>query len=80
MPTPEDLRAELPLWQAVQEYLLIVHEAKVGEIVSFFSEVGIPNTTRQAIESALKRHAKTFQTVKRGKEKLVSLKRKEPDG
>ncbi len=79
MPTPEDLRSELPLWLAVQEYLLIVPEAKVGEIASFLHEVGIPNVSRQAIESALKRHHETFQVRKRGKEKLVSLKRREQD-
>jgi len=72
---PDDLRAELPLWRAVQEYLLIAGEAKVGDVQSFLSGLEFEKIGRQAIESALRSHGDVFRVVKRGRDKYISLKK-----
>jgi hypothetical protein len=72
---PEALREELPLWRAIEEYLIIVAgEAKVGDVQDFFSAMTY-QVTRQAIESALRSHSDTFRVVKRGRDKYISLKK-----
>ena len=65
---------ELPLWEAMKEYLLYVEEARIDEIVSFLSRLKMKTANRQAIESALKKHRETFETHKKGSEKYISLK------
>jgi len=72
----KELRNGLSLWEAMKEYLQHVPEARIGEMEDFFSAVEMPNTNRQAMESALKRHPETFK-VRRDKskrEKYISLK------
>lgn len=68
------LRAQLPLWEAMREYLSFVDEARIGEMEDFFRHVGFAEGNRQAIESALKRHPKVFKTRKKKREKYISLK------
>ncbi|SRR6266849_4274400 len=69
------LKQELPIWKAIREYLRVTRSAKVAEIGSFLVAVGfMRNVSRQAIESAVKRHPQSFRLAKRGKDKLVSLK------
>jgi len=67
------LRAELPLWEAIREYLLYAEEARIPDIQLFLESFGI-TASREAIESAFKRHPETFKTRKRGGAKLASLK------
>ncbi len=67
------LRDELALWEALQEYLLYAEEARIQDIQLFLDSFGI-RASREAIESALKRHPETFKSRKRGGTKLVSLK------
>jgi hypothetical protein len=72
-PSPAMLRESTPLWEHVRSYLRFVSESQVGEIVEFLEWVGI-ETSRQAVESAIKTHGKVFQVKKRGRERFVSLK------
>ena len=68
------LRNELSLWEAMVEYLSYAEEARIQDIQTFLESFGIV-ASREAIESALKRHPETFKTKKRGVTKLVSLKK-----
>jgi predicted nuclease with TOPRIM domain len=70
----EDLKEKLPLWQAMREYLRHVKEARIAEMEAFFQQIKFPEGNRQAMESALKRHPKTFKTRKEKREKYISLK------
>ena len=67
------LREQLPLWEAMKEYLQYVAEARIGEMEEFFSHIGYDGGNRQAIESALKRHRKEFHIRKKKREKYISL-------
>ena len=70
------LRNELSLWEAMVEYLSYAEEARIQDIQTFLESFGI-TASREAVESALKRHPETFKTKKRGGTKLVSLKKGE---
>jgi uncharacterized protein YhaN len=70
----DELRTELPLWKAMQEYLSHVQEARIGDMEAFFQEIKYAEGNRQAIESALKRHPKVFKTRKAKGQKFVSLR------
>jgi hypothetical protein len=71
----DTLRAELPLWRAVREYLLIAGEAKVRDVQDFLGAMEFEKIGRQAIESALRSHGNVFRVVKRGRDKYISLKK-----
>ena len=73
-PTAYELRAATPLWEHVVNYLRFVSEARVGEIVDFLEWAGL-DANRQAIESAIRAHPRTFAVKKKGREKFVSLKK-----
>ncbi|MGB8473967.1 MAG: hypothetical protein WCE61_07795 [Candidatus Acidiferrum sp.] len=72
----DDLRAQLPLWKAMREYLRYVPEARLSAMEEFFQQVQFHEGNRQAMESALKRHPKTFQTRRVKGQRLISLKQK----
>jgi hypothetical protein len=72
----DQLRNELSLWEAMTEYLSYAEEARIQDIQSFLESFGLV-ASREAVESALKRHPETFKTKKRGGTKLVSLKKGE---
>ncbi len=72
---PVSLREELSLWRAIEEYLIIAGETKVGDVQAFFGAMNYEVVSRQAIESALRSHANKFRVVKRGREKYISLKK-----
>jgi len=72
----EQLRNELSLWEAMVEYLSYAEEARIQDIQTFLESFGL-TASREAVESALKRHPETFKTKKRGGTKLVSLKKGE---
>lgn len=74
-PSVRQLREAQPLWKAIREYSRIVREAKVREVREFLTHLGVKGVNRQAIESALQRHPKTFRVVKRGRDKFISLKK-----
>jgi hypothetical protein len=69
------LREQLPLWEAMKEYLQYVPEARIGEMEEFFLHIGYDEGNRQAMESALKRHPKEFRVTrpKKKREKYISL-------
>jgi hypothetical protein len=73
-PSVSELRNELPLWEAMKEYLHHVPEARIAEMQQFFTAMGLKNANRQAIESALIQHPKTFAVKKRKREKFILLK------
>jgi hypothetical protein len=72
---PDNLRADLPLWRAVREYLLVAGEAKVGDVQQFLETMNFEKCGRQAIESALRSHDSVFRIVRRGRDKYISLKK-----
>jgi hypothetical protein len=70
----QELRKELELWEAVQQYLRFApSEARVRDIVEFLELVDMPSS-RQAVEAAINAHPKTFAVKKRRRDKFVSLK------
>ncbi|MGO9123530.1 MAG: hypothetical protein ACLP6G_01440 [Terriglobales bacterium] len=71
---PESLRTDLPLWQAVKEYLTFAGQTKVGDIQQFFGATNY-EVSRQAIESALRSHTSTFRVARKGRDKYISLKK-----
>lgn len=76
-PAPEVLRRKLRLWVAVREYLRMVGKSKVGDIQKFLSWLGMENVTRQAIESAVKRHPTSFEIKKENHERYLTLNKKD---
>ena len=72
----EELRRNLALWEAIEQFLMHAKESRVGEIQSFMEAVGMGTVSRQAIESAVRAHPKVFRTIKRGAERHISLKNK----
>ncbi len=77
---PKKLRKEISLWEAMVEYLQNTPEARIGEMEAFFEAVGLPNSGRQAVESALKRHPETFKIRKDKRDKYISLKERAKEG
>ena len=69
----ENLRRSLELWEAVEQYLRFVSEAKVADILECLELVSI-KTTRQAVEACIKSRPKVFVVSKRKREKFVSLR------
>lgn len=68
-------REKLRLWRAIREYLRETPgKSKVGEIEEFLTWIGLKGVTRQAIESALKRHSDWFKVTKQGHERYVELR------
>ena len=75
LPTENQWREKLiPLWKAAREYLRVAGESRVGEIQGFLTWLGWQFVSRQAIESALKRHKKTFRVTTKGHERTVALR------
>jgi len=64
---------KVSLWAFLQEYLQIVKEARVGDIVAFLQAVGIDYAQRQTIESVIRRKPREFKITKRDGQKFVSL-------
>jgi hypothetical protein len=76
-PAPEVLRRKLRLWVAVREYLRMVGKSKVGDIQKFLNLLNMESATRQAIESAVKRHPSSFEIKKENHERYLTLHKKE---
>jgi hypothetical protein len=64
---------KVSLWAYMKEYLQLVKEARVGDIVMFLQAIGIGYAKRQTIESVIRRKSRTFRVTKRGGQKFVSL-------
>jgi len=74
---PQQMRENMPLWKAIRNYLQVVNNgARVPEILEFMKVVKIPGVTRQAVESALKRHPQVFEPKKVGRERKIFLRQK----
>lgn len=58
----------------IEEYLRIVKEAKVGEIVQFLNAIGVDYAKRQTIEGVIKRNTYEFAIIRRGSGKFVRLR------
>lgn len=71
----EELRSELELWEAVEQFLRFVPEARLREIVEFLEATGI-KTSRQAIEACLRAHPKVFAVRVKKRVKFISLRQK----
>ena len=67
------LRQQLQLWEAVEQFLRFVPEARVHEILDFLEYAKI-TASRQAVEAAIKAHPKVFVVRKQRREKYISLR------
>jgi hypothetical protein len=76
-PQSDDASVRLSLWKAMREYLRESGESKVADIRAFLDWLGYENVTRQAIESAVKRHKTEFSARTKGRDRIVSLRVKE---
>lgn len=73
-PSLTALREKLRLWRAIREYVRVAGESRIGDIQEFLEWIGIPDFSRQALESALQNHQDSFQVTKKGHERYVALK------
>lgn len=69
----KELRRNLELWEAIEQYLRFIPEARVKEILEFAEAVKM-RASRQSIEAAIKAHPRVFRIQKKKREKFVSLK------
>jgi len=65
---------ELPLWLAMKAIVEQVPEIQVVELQDALAHFG-KKASRQSVESALASHKEAFETIRRGRNKFVSLKR-----
>ena len=63
-----------PLWKILREILRQTGQIQVFKLERMLKDFKMKRTGRQSIESALRTHPQEFRTVKRGREKYVSLK------
>jgi hypothetical protein len=71
----QELREKLPLWKAIREYLRVVPgKSRVCDIEAFLNSLDGKDVTRQAIDSALKRHNDRFEITNKGHASYVELK------
>jgi hypothetical protein len=68
--------SDLPLWEAIAEYLCHAEEASIEDIQEFFVWLPFKEPSRPAIESALKTHKNLFKITKRARGKFISIKDK----
>ena len=61
------LRVKAALWEHIDQYLQIVPEARLEEILEVLKRLNI-DATRQAVESAVRQHPKLFGIRKEGRE------------
>jgi hypothetical protein len=71
----KELRRELELWEAVEQFLRFVPEARLREIVEFLEAAGI-KTSRQAIEACVQAHPKVFAARIKRRVKFLSLRQR----
>jgi hypothetical protein len=64
----------LPLWRAVRECLRVAGKSRLSDIEAFLNSLGSKRITRQAVDSALKRHADWFKVTKERHTVYVDLK------
>lgn len=76
-PQSDDGKSRLPLWKAMREYLREEGESKLGDIRVYLESKEFTDLSRQTIESAIKRHSKTFSVRTARHERFVSLKENE---
>jgi hypothetical protein len=70
---PSDLRGEMPLWKMVREVVRQTEELRIVELESVMNGLKI-KASRQALESAIDAHKRTFKIRRSGREKFVALK------
>jgi len=70
---PTDIRDEMSLWKMIREVVRQVDELRIVELENVMRELKV-KSSRQALESAIDAHKRTFQVRRSGREKFVSLK------
>jgi hypothetical protein len=70
---PADIREEMPLWKLIREVVRQVEELRIVELENLMAGLKV-KTSRQAMESAIDAHKRTFKVRRSGREKFVSLK------
>ncbi len=70
---PLDMREEMPLWKMVREVVRQTEELRIVELESIMKSLRI-KASRQALESAIDAHKRTFKIRRSGREKFVALK------
>lgn len=72
-PSPSELRETTALWQQLRTYLRFAQKARVSEALEALRKVGI-ESSRQALESAIRAHPREFRVQRHGREVFVSMK------
>jgi hypothetical protein len=70
---PTHMRDEVPLWKMIREIVRQVEEIRIVELENVIDSLKI-KASRQALESAIDAHKRTFQIRRSGREKFVALK------
>jgi hypothetical protein len=70
---PLQERKNTPLWKVIREFTRQVVEIRIVELELELKTYGYP-VSRQAIESAIDTHKDVFRSVRKGRERFVSLK------
>jgi hypothetical protein len=65
---------DLALWEVLEEYLAVVGETPISDAAEMLPRFVRGNVTRQAVESAVKRHHDIFQIRQDGARRVISLK------
>lgn len=74
-PAHKESQGRLPLWRAVRECLRVAGKSRVSDIEAFLNSLGGKRATRQAIESALKRHGDWFVVTRTSHAVYVDLRK-----
>lgn len=70
---PEAERMGTPLWKVIREISRQATEMRIIELEAALKQYGF-KFSRQAIESAIDTHKEAFRSVRKGRERFVSLK------
>ena len=63
----------MPLWMMIREVVRQVEELRIVELDNVMKALNV-KTSRQALESAINAHKRTFVIRRSGREKFVALK------
>ena len=71
--SPVKERDQTSLWRVLRELVRQVNEIRIVDLEAVLKQYGF-KVSRQAIESAIETHKKTFRSERKGRERFVSLR------
>ena len=71
--SPDKERDQTSLWRVLREIIRQVSEIRIVDLEAVLKQYRF-KVSRQAIESAIETHKKTFRSERKGRERFVSLK------